>query len=187
VSRGALAAHSTTMDAGNGDWRHSAACLDSDAETFFPIGNTGPAIQQTEEAKAVCHRCEVRETCLEWALTQGEEAGIWGGLSEDERRSLKRRTDRNRQAAARGHQVATSTATPKTPPPARVLVSATFTKAAVSAMRDGGLSWLQISRQLGARPSTIRAVHAGERAQVGRSIEDAARAYAVARRLVGTR
>ena len=43
------------------DWRHESACLDEDPELFFPIGNTGPAILQIEEAKQVCRRCEVRE------------------------------------------------------------------------------------------------------------------------------
>ena len=49
------------------DWRDRAACLDEDPELFFPIGNTGPAILQIEEAKAVCRRCEVIDTCLKWA------------------------------------------------------------------------------------------------------------------------
>ena len=40
------------------DWRHRAACLDEDPELFFPIGNTGPALLQIEEAKQVCRRCE---------------------------------------------------------------------------------------------------------------------------------
>jgi len=42
------------------DWRHKAACLDEDPELFFPIGNTGPALLQIEEAKQVCRRCDVR-------------------------------------------------------------------------------------------------------------------------------
>lgn len=46
------------------DWRHKAACLNEDPELFFPIGNTGPALAQIEEAKKVCQRCEVREECL---------------------------------------------------------------------------------------------------------------------------
>ena len=40
------------------DWRNRAACLDEDPELFFPIGNTGPAIRQIEEAKTVCRRCD---------------------------------------------------------------------------------------------------------------------------------
>jgi len=78
------------------DWRHRSACLDEDPELFFPIGNTGPAILQIEEAKAVCRRCEVREQCLSWALESGQDHGVWGGMSEDERRALKRRTARAR-------------------------------------------------------------------------------------------
>jgi WhiB family redox-sensing transcriptional regulator len=80
------------------DWRNSAACLDEDPELFFPIGNTGPALQQIEEAKAVCRHCSAVEKCLTWALDSGQEAGVWGGLSEDERRALKRRTARARRA-----------------------------------------------------------------------------------------
>ena len=67
------------------DWRHRAVCLDEDPELFFPIGNTGPAIMQIEEAKQVCRRCDVREQCLAWALSAGQDHGVWGGLSEDER------------------------------------------------------------------------------------------------------
>jgi WhiB family redox-sensing transcriptional regulator len=82
------------------DWRHRSACLDEDPELFFPIGNTGPAILQIEEAKAVCRRCEVREQCLQWALEAGQDHGVWGGLSEDERRALKRRNARARVRTA---------------------------------------------------------------------------------------
>jgi WhiB family redox-sensing transcriptional regulator len=73
------------------DWRHQSACRDEDPELFFPVGNTGPAITQIEEAKKVCNRCIVA-----WALESGQDAGVWGGLSEDERRALKRRAARNR-------------------------------------------------------------------------------------------
>ena len=78
------------------DWRHKAACRDEDPELFFPIGNTGPALMQIEEARAVCHRCEVMDVCLRWAIDNGTEAGVWGGMSEDERRSHKRRQARAR-------------------------------------------------------------------------------------------
>jgi WhiB family redox-sensing transcriptional regulator len=72
------------------DWRHRALCRDEDPELFFPIGTTGPAERQVEEAKAVCRRCTVTTDCLNWALDTGQDAGVWGGLSEDERRALKR-------------------------------------------------------------------------------------------------
>lgn len=73
------------------DWRHRAACRDEDPELFFPIGTTGPALSQVEEAKGVCRRCEVSEECLAWAMESGQDSGVWGGLAEDERRALKRR------------------------------------------------------------------------------------------------
>ena len=75
-------------------WRNRAACLDEDPELFFPIGNTGLALVQIGEAKAVCGRCKVVETCLEWPMESWQDFGVWGGLSEDERRALKRRQAR---------------------------------------------------------------------------------------------
>lgn len=72
-------------------WPSYAACLEADPELFFPIGETGPALVQIEEAKAVCARCPVRQQCLQWALDTEQHAGIWGGMSEMERRSLRRR------------------------------------------------------------------------------------------------
>ena len=62
-------------------WRDHAACLNEDPELFFPIGNTGPALIQTEEAKAVCRRCEVIEDCLSWAMDSRQEEGVWGGIA----------------------------------------------------------------------------------------------------------
>lgn len=71
-------------------WRTRAACRDIDPELFFPIGNAGPAVLQTAQAKQVCARCEVADACLRWALDTGQDAGIWGGMDEDARRALKR-------------------------------------------------------------------------------------------------
>src|SRR5690606_12488566 len=77
------------------DWRHHAACRDEDPELFFPIGTSGPALLQVEQAKAVCRRCPVSAECLTWALDRPEEYGIWGGLTEGERGELiRRRTKR---------------------------------------------------------------------------------------------
>ena len=78
------------------DWRHRAVCRDEDPEKFFPVGNSGPALLQIAEAKAVCRRCPVASECLAWALESGQDAGVWGGMSEDERRALKRRNARTR-------------------------------------------------------------------------------------------
>jgi len=82
------------------DWRHRALCRDEDPELFFPVGTSGPAILQVAQAKAVCHRCPATSDCLTWALQSGQDAGVWGGLSEDERRALKRRNARARARLA---------------------------------------------------------------------------------------
>jgi WhiB family transcriptional regulator, redox-sensing transcriptional regulator len=79
-------------------WRNLSACLDEEPELFFPIGNTGLALVQIEEGKAVCLRSEVVEACLSWAMESGQTAGVWGGMSEDERTALKRRDARARLA-----------------------------------------------------------------------------------------
>ncbi|MZE54935.1 WhiB family transcriptional regulator [Streptomyces sp. SID5770] len=78
--------------------RPRAACADEDPELLFPIGDSGPALLQEEEAKAVCRRCPLMAACLQGALDRGEAAGVWGGMSEKERRSLKRRAARDRAA-----------------------------------------------------------------------------------------
>ncbi len=82
------------------DWRHDAICRDEDPELFFPVGTSGPALMQIAEAKTVCRRCPVTEQCLAWALESGQDSGVWGGMSEDERRALKRRGARTRARTA---------------------------------------------------------------------------------------
>ncbi|MFG1846721.1 WhiB family transcriptional regulator [Micromonospora carbonacea] len=66
-------------------------CRDEDPELFFAVGTSGPALTQIEQAKAVCRRCPVVDQCLQWALSGGVDDGVWGGMSEDERRAVKRR------------------------------------------------------------------------------------------------
>jgi WhiB family redox-sensing transcriptional regulator len=68
-------------------WQELALCAQTDPEAFFPEKGGS-----TREAKRVCQSCEVRQECLEYALGNDERFGIWGGLSERERRRLKRRT-----------------------------------------------------------------------------------------------
>lgn len=82
----------------NMDWRHRGKCRGEDPELFFPVGNSGPALEQIAEAKAVCADCLVVTECLAWALESGQDAGVWGGMSEDERRALKRRNARRSPA-----------------------------------------------------------------------------------------
>jgi WhiB family transcriptional regulator, redox-sensing transcriptional regulator len=72
------------------NWRQRAACLDTDPELFFPVGTTGPALDQIAQAKAVCRDCPVRAQCLEWSLNTNQDAGVWGSMDEDERRQLRR-------------------------------------------------------------------------------------------------
>jgi WhiB family redox-sensing transcriptional regulator len=74
------------------DWRHRAACRGEDPELFFPVSELGPGARQTDDAKAVCARCPVRAQCLEYALDNGLDHGIFGGTTEAERRMLRRRT-----------------------------------------------------------------------------------------------
>ena len=86
------------------EWVHRAKCKDEDPELFFPVGTTGPAAAQIDDAKAICMQCPVRLECLEWALATGQDAGVWGGMSEEERRALRRA--RRREAAAKGRVAA---------------------------------------------------------------------------------
>jgi WhiB family transcriptional regulator, redox-sensing transcriptional regulator len=71
-------------------WRAQALCRDTDPELFFPIGTTGAALVQIEQARAVCRQCPVQADCLDFALTTNQDSGIWGGTSEEERRVLRR-------------------------------------------------------------------------------------------------
>ncbi|MBP2341076.1 WhiB family redox-sensing transcriptional regulator [Saccharothrix coeruleofusca] len=92
--------HAPTSPSSSGtDWRHRAACRDEDPELHFPVGSSGPALLQIEDAKTVCRRCPVTADCLAWALESGQDHGVWGGLSEGERRALKRHQARTAQPA----------------------------------------------------------------------------------------
>jgi WhiB family redox-sensing transcriptional regulator len=67
-------------------WQADALCAQTDPEAFFPEKGGS-----TREAKKICQQCEVSAQCLEYALQNDERFGIWGGLSERERRRLRRR------------------------------------------------------------------------------------------------
>ena len=67
-------------------WQERALCAETDPEAFFPEKGGS-----TREAKKICTGCEVKAECLEYALSNDERFGIWGGLSERERRRLRRR------------------------------------------------------------------------------------------------
>lgn len=85
-----LAPWETDPDWEDDSWRNQAACRATAADLFFPTGRTPGASEQVRAAKSVCRSCEVRETCLLYALETNQDAGIWGGTSEDERRKLRR-------------------------------------------------------------------------------------------------
>ena len=84
------------------DWRELAACRNSDPDTFFPVGTTGAAIDMIDKATAICRSCSVQEECLLYALATNQEAGVWGGLPEDDRRRYRKRwlAERRRQRQA---------------------------------------------------------------------------------------
>jgi WhiB family redox-sensing transcriptional regulator len=74
------------MEADAQSWQERALCAETDPEAFFPEKGGS-----TREAKKICTGCEVKAECLEYALANDERFGIWGGLSERERRRLRRR------------------------------------------------------------------------------------------------
>ncbi|MGH8895631.1 MAG: WhiB family transcriptional regulator [Egibacteraceae bacterium] len=78
-------------------WQAHAACAGMPVEDFFPAGSTGPALDRIACAKAVCAVCPVAGDCLDFALDTGQTDGVWGGLSEDERRAERRRRHRQRR------------------------------------------------------------------------------------------
>jgi WhiB family redox-sensing transcriptional regulator len=78
-------------------WIERARCIDEDPELFFPIGSAPPSAEQTARAIEVCRSCDVRAECLAWALDTCQDAGVWGGLGEEERREMRRA---RRRAAA---------------------------------------------------------------------------------------
>ena len=78
-----------------GNWWDEANCLGVDPDLFFPERGAS-----TREAKAVCRGCVVMDECLEYALQNSEKFGIWGGMSERERRRVRRQRALTRRAAA---------------------------------------------------------------------------------------
>ncbi|HEY6497602.1 MAG TPA: WhiB family transcriptional regulator [Trebonia sp.] len=79
------------------DWRRLAACRSADPDLFFPVA--GRAAGQVKEAKALCGGCQVRSQCLQYAITGDEDYGVWGGMTEDERRRASWRARARRDQA----------------------------------------------------------------------------------------
>ena len=82
----------TTWLVTRGQWRSVAACRSADPDLFFPISDSGPALEQAVEAKAICATCPVRRECLAFALRTKQVHGIWGGTTEHERTAVRRGT-----------------------------------------------------------------------------------------------
>lgn len=79
-------AHVVTDPARSGSWQDHAGCRDTDTELFYPeLG------KRSARAQRICAGCPVRQACLDHALRVGEAHGVWGGLTEDERRAVRRR------------------------------------------------------------------------------------------------
>jgi WhiB family redox-sensing transcriptional regulator len=80
------------------EWKERAACAGYPSTFFFPTGESSAAL--VEKARAVCRECPVSEDCLEFAFETNQVAGIWGGTTEEERRTLRRKwlTARRRTA-----------------------------------------------------------------------------------------
>ena len=89
-----LALVDNTVEDGALGWQERALCAQTDPEAFFPEKGGS-----TREAKRVCQSCDVRAECLEYALAHDERFGIWGGLSERERRRFKKRAVKRRRMA----------------------------------------------------------------------------------------
>jgi WhiB family redox-sensing transcriptional regulator len=70
---------------GDLSWQDYANCRGADADLFFPERGAS-----TRKAKAICAACDVRQECLDYAISSGEKFGIWGGMSERERRRVRR-------------------------------------------------------------------------------------------------
>lgn len=76
-------------------WQDEANCMGANADLFFPERGAS-----TRKAKQICAECEVQVECLEYAIANGEKFGIWGGLSERERRRIRKERSLSRQRRA---------------------------------------------------------------------------------------
>src|SRR5690606_29448858 len=92
---GQMTLPTTATDPDERSWQQYANCLGVDPDLFFPERGAS-----TREAKEVCRGCVVRAQCLEYALVHSEKFGIWGGLSERERRRIRRQRAQARRAAS---------------------------------------------------------------------------------------
>lgn len=83
------------------DWMQDGLCAQTDPALFFPDGTGNAITSQVKQAKKICAQCPVKDACLEWAVDTGQSAGVWGGLSEDERVPMRRDRLAKRSGVAR--------------------------------------------------------------------------------------
>lgn len=92
-----------TTNAADDGWRNAAACRSEDPETFYPLSfRGGPSMLQIDDAKTICRSCPARRSCLDWAMEVGDDAGILGGTTPEERKAMRRRAVRQRAQASTG-------------------------------------------------------------------------------------
>lgn len=176
-------------DAAIPDWRHEAACLAEDPELFFPLGNTGPADEQIKDAKAVCRRCDVTEICLRWALDTRQEFGVWGGLSENERKAMRRREGRARAAhdtpvqVPSPHQVLKQVTRRPDPregrrlePDHSVSVPAATARRLIELAYEAGLDRVRVANRVGVAVKWVSSVTSGAKPQISLAYERRVRA-----------
>lgn len=119
------------------DWRDTALCRKEDPELFFPKGYDGPWQLVIEDAKTVCRRCPVVDACLQFALNTHIPAGIFGGLTDKERDSIRRRLTPDQLNDP--HAVAQAAHSIRTPNPERTLH--TIWKERTSPLPGGHIGW----------------------------------------------
>lgn len=80
-------------------WQRDAACRHSNPDLFFPLGPSALGRVEAWAAKQICNRCPVRTDCLDWSIDTRQRTGVWGGMTEDERRQEVERRRRSGRAA----------------------------------------------------------------------------------------
>lgn len=118
------------------DWRTDALCREEDPELFFPKGYDGPWQLAIAEAKSVCRRCPVVEQCLQFALAEDIPSGIFGGLTDKERASLRRSVRRGNTAPEEVNDKAASARQTRRPQTLQALFDDNTVR-----LFDGHLAW----------------------------------------------
>jgi len=120
-------------------WEENAACRTTDPDLFFPVGQSLEAQEQTNQAKRVCLGCSVRARCLDWAFTNGDQEGVFGGMSGKERREVM--TVRNRS--------------PKAIRPSAGMARCKAAAERIQELRDQEASVSRIAREVGVSRDTL--------------------------------